>query len=280
MKIGSSTFNLIEKFGSVKHDGKELINSVQLINQLGLDLAELSLDVFYAKPNFLAREVKEALLNLKQEKGLTYSIHLPFSYIDLASLDERIRRDSVESIHEVVNFSKGLDADTYILHVAGSSTAKVFLAKYLSKQVKLNFLKEITDVVDTSISEILRFLPTEKLCVENIPQMPPSFTCRIADKFGVSLCVDIGHLIVQGDEDVFEFIDRFYDKIKIYHLHDVMKLDWGLMDHRALGKGFFDFRRFLNKLNEKQYSGPVILELFSKEDTIISLNAIRDLVDF
>ena len=256
MKIGSSTFNLIEKFDSVKYDGTELINSVELISQLGLHVAELTLDVLYARPNFLAKKVKESLLDLKQQRGLEYSVHLPFSYVDLASLDERIRRASIESIYEVLDFSQDLEVDTFILHVAGGSTTKFFLAKYCSKQTKSNFLKEIEDVVIKSVSEIVEFVSP------------------------VSLCVDIGHVILQGEEDVFEFFDRFYDRIKIFHLHDVANLDWGLMDHRALGKGFFDFRKFLNELNKKEYSGPVILELFSKEDTMTSLDAIRSLVNF
>ena len=280
MQIGSSAFNLIEKFDSVKYDGTELINSVELISQLGLHLAELTFDVFYARPNFLTKEVKESLLDLKQQKGLEYSVHLPFSYVDLASLDKRIRRASIESIYEALDFSQDLEVDTFILHVAGSSTTKFFLAKYCSKQTKSRFMEEIEDVVTESVSEILKFVSPWKLCIENIPQMPPAFTCRIADKFGASLCIDTGHVILQGDEDVFEFTDSVYKKIKIFHLHDVAKLDWGLMDHRALGKGFFDFKKFLNELNKKEYSGPVILELFSKEDTITSLDAIRNLVNF
>ena len=90
------------------------------------------------------------------------------------------------------------------------------------------------------------------------------------DRYGVSICLDVGHLI-RYELDIAELFNRYHLRISIIHLHGVENNQ----DHLSLDrlpKG--DIAPILRIL--KQFGGTVSVEVFSYNDLSASLQFLED----
>jgi sugar phosphate isomerase/epimerase len=137
----------------------------------------------------------------------------------------------------------------------------------------------VIDIERNEIVELISLCNKQDLipCFENMPSEMPKFNRPdefdyIVEKGGF-LTLDVGHAVTCGIDPIV-FIERFGDKVKHVHLQDEFK---GKPDiHYAIGKGELDYVKFLNKLEEIDYKGIVMLELVSEDDVIESLHQLKD----
>jgi len=82
-----------------------------------------------------------------------------------------------------------------------------------------------------------------------------------------------------GPIGLLDALERCLPRLAEIHLHDCpwqgpeRQIMYG-QDHRALGEGDLDVARFIDRLVEAEYDGPIILEL-TVEEAQRSLEAIR-----
>jgi sugar phosphate isomerase/epimerase len=100
----------------------------------------------------------------------------------------------------------------------------------------------------------------------------------LVERYGASICLDVGHLAWQGGGEL-EFLADHGKRVREIHLHDAVMATPGTggqtRDHMALGQGELDYRAFLHELERTSYQGAVILEVNSRSDLEASLNQIR-----
>jgi sugar phosphate isomerase/epimerase len=224
-----------------------------------------------------------SLANLKEEYGHSYTVHLPFWSVELATFNEPVRRGSVKTIVEAIKLAKPLEPEYYVLHSTGSLAADFS---------RLNFSTSIVDAICVamagfsakSVEEILAKseINPQKIAVENV-EFPFEITRQIIDEYNLRICFDTGHLLAKfsGDESVLDFYKTHKDKIVELHLNDGTHKDVeGVSvtdDHLAIGTGDLPVHDFMIELVKDDFNGPMIFEL-TTDEVKQSLQTIRSLV--
>jgi len=247
-----------------------------------ISVAEITAEIQYIIPNSLSEKAVEGLVDLKDELGHAYTVHLPLWSIELATFNEPVRNGCVESIVAMIKKLEPIEPEAWVLHSTGPLAAEFSQLNYPKSSVDLICML-MTGFSATSIEEILSQTEIDpaKIAVENI-QFPFDITRDVIDEYGLSICFDTGHLLSQqsGDESMLEFWKKHRDRIAELHLHDGRASkpeERGWVDHNALGTGDMPVREFLMELVKDDFKGPLIFEL-SSDEVVQSLNHIEQVV--
>ena len=129
-----------------------------------------------------------------------------------------------------------------------------------------------------TLEQICRLVDPRQVCVENLEDALFDLALPLVERFGTSICLDVGHLFWSG-ADPLEFLTNHGTKIREVHLHDAVgpsdETPGGYRDHMALGQGALDYNAFLGTLAASGFDGAIILELNTAQDLESSLERIR-----
>lgn len=280
IRFGTTTLSLIGWLADPTQPGHSQRQRLAAIRRLmqahGLSAVELTLDLPMLYPTVFDAGFYQAVGLLQEELGFTCTAHLPFLWIELASANEAVRRASVDSLRKAVELTRGL-VETYVLHLWGLATAQI--VAHLDQQAEREAIIGVLAIqASRSLAELCETVEPRDICVENLEDSLLGLALALADRHGTSLCLDVGHLVWQG-EDALDFLDQHGERIREVHLHDAAAQPPGSMpsvrDHLALGQGQVDSHAVLKKLEEMGYDGPVILELNSEADLRASLEKLQ-----
>jgi sugar phosphate isomerase/epimerase len=283
-KFGTTTLPLAGWIANPQQPGQSRTQRMQAIRQIvtnhGLDAVELTLDLHAIYPEVFDSRFYQSVAELQQTLGFLCTVHLPFLWIELASLNELIREASIASLRQAIEVTRAVDVHTYVLHLWGFTTMQVLSQLQDSVQREL-----VTGVLmsqaNRSLAALCEMVDPTDLCVENLEDSLFDLAVPIVEEHGTSICLDVGHLALQGGS-ALGFLDRHRDRIREVHLHDaiVPRTDeWHTArDHLALGQGDLDHEALLDKLAEIGYEGPIILELNSEPDLVQSLQRLKSVM--
>ena len=216
-------------------------NTLEFIEDLGLEYAEIVHQYPHDKVDV---ETLESF-NLK------YSVHSPFMDVNIASVQEKSRHNSIEQIKESIDLANKINAEAVVVHPG--------LAPFLANKY---FLDRVYEFADESIKELGEYGKDSGVLttIENMPTFDGMIykdlndLNDLLDSLDMSMTLDIGHANHVGyapDEMIF-------DSIKHIHMHD----NFGDDDaHLAFGEGSIDLKAIVNKLEEKNYDGIYIIEV-------------------
>ncbi|MFW9911193.1 MAG: cobamide remodeling phosphodiesterase CbiR [Candidatus Thorarchaeota archaeon] len=288
MRFGAVAIEFIPAVQKLIADGVpdfSRINLVDIVRDVvaieHIKVIEFTIEMEHMVPGSITPKIISQLVDLKDELGVSYTVHLPIWSIELASFNPFIRSGGVESICHSIKASEPLEPETYVLHASGSLAAE-FLRNNTSEPMRLLVCGYMTEFSMKSVEEIISKteIDPRKLAVENI-EFPFEFTRDIVDEYGTGICFDTGHALTKqsGDESVLEFYRRHRDRIVEVHLNDGIdiKTPGKYEDHLAIGKGELPVRDFLLELRKDDFKGPLIFEL-TTEEIIESLQTIREVV--
>ncbi len=261
-------------------------NEVRTSVEGGYSVIELSLDAKHIIPSSLTPELISRLIELKSELGHSYTIHLPFWSVELATFNEPVRKGSVESAVESIKLTELLEPEAYVLHATGDLAERFSNLPYSPELVRL-ICTLLGGFASTSIEEILSEteIDSRKLAIENY-LFPFDIMRDLIDDLDTSICFDTAHLLTKmsGTESVMEFYNAHKDRISEIHLQDGTYTEYEgatvREDHLTLGHGLWGnsgIREFLLELVKDEFAGPIIFEL-SMDETKESLNLIRKIV--
>lgn len=198
----------------------------------------------------------DELARLAQECKVTYNVHLP-NDVSLTASDPRDRETAVANIQKVLELTKPLHPSSAVLHLPMEDPAK--------KEEEEEDLESWLTRGREGIAEIRDSVANARTIAVETLDYPLERAMSIITEFDLSICMDIGHLLVFG-YDPIAFFERHADRIAILHLHGVQNGK----DHLAL-----------NHLNERQsgmvvdilnqFTGVVSLEVFSYKNLAPSL---------
>lgn len=246
MKIGASTLAGLKD---------KLEDSLEFIESLGLEYAEF----LHQHPN------EYVYSDIFQSYNLKYSIHAPFMDVNIASLQERSRRNSIDQIKTSIDLANEIGAETVVVHPG--------LITFLGR----NFKEEVYSLARQSIVEIgdygreMGVLVT----VENMPNFETMIYQDMVelDEFLTSIdmgmTLDIGHANHVG----YSADEMYFDSIKHIHAHD----NFGDDDsHLPLGEGSIDLKHIINKLERNNYDGIYIIEVNDNDSIKKSYEYIKE----
>ncbi len=222
MKIGTSTLAGLE-------NGLE--NTLEFIENLGLEYAEL----VHQFPS------EHATADLLESYNLKYSIHAPFMDVNIASLQEKSRLNSIEQIKDSINLANEIDAEAVVVHPG--------LASFLANKY---FLDDVYKCARESIKEIGEYSDDLGIMttIENMPAFESMIYQDIHDlndllvSLDMGMTLDIGHAHHVG----YSADEMIFDSIKHIHAHD----NFGDDDsHLAFGEGNIELKHIINTLEKK-----------------------------
>ena len=247
----------------------------------GFNHIEISGDMVLFFPHSLGPAAVEGLAALKQETGLSYSVHLPLWSVEPSTPLGPVRHGSVRALVECVRATLPLEPEVYVLHATGSLAAEFYrmgLPALAEGLVLRQFQAGAAESIRTLLAET--GLAGRRLAVETI-EFPLELTLELAEQFDLSICLDTGHIMAgfSSRSDLFEVLEMVLPRLAEVHLHDAPQWRPGRppgygTDHQALGRGELDHARLLGRLAEAGFDGPVVLEL-TVEEALASLGAIR-----
>jgi sugar phosphate isomerase/epimerase len=219
------------------------------LDEIELLLFESSLD---SLPTM--QQIKELAL-LAEQNDLSYNVHLPID-ISLTDSDPLVRSRAVNIIKIIFDLTCVLAPSTYTLHLPYNDDKTPFNGENL---------KTWQDFAADGIEKlIVTGIKSQIISIETLAY-PFEWLEEIIKAFGLSVCIDIGHLIAYGFgfEKVF---DRHSSNTSIIHLHGIENKK----DHVSLN------RLSLEQMDQiigilKRYYGVVSLEVFSFDNLSTSL---------
>ncbi len=281
MKIGTTNIPLagwvVNPWQPEEARAHRLASMRQLVEGYGLSAVELGMDMGIVYPTVFDAGFYAAVADLQQELGFTCTAHLPFMWLDAASLNEPVRQASVDCLQRAIELAQPVEVTTYVLHLWGNTTIEINTV-LADSPTRPAVLVGLMAQAGRSLAEVCELVVPRDLCVENLEAPSFDVALPLVEKHGVSICLDVGHL-AYGDDNALNFVARHGDRIREVHLHDFMNESAGghthTRDHLALGQGQMDIAAFLHKLDEIGFDGPVILEVNSKADLEASLEQVR-----
>ncbi|MBN2229723.1 MAG: sugar phosphate isomerase/epimerase [Candidatus Thorarchaeota archaeon] len=263
-----------------------VVNPVRDTATSGFSVAEISMDAQYILDSIFTPKAIDQLVDLKDELGLAYTIHLPFWSIELATFNEPVRQGSVKSQVECIRLAERLEPEAYVLHATGALAAEFSTLPYSNNTVRLICML-LSGFSMQSIEEIITQteIKPRRLAIENC-MFPFDVTRDMIDDLDTSICFDTAHLIthMSGNESVMEFYATHKDRIIEIHLQDGIYHEYdgaiAREDHVALGRGIMGdevLREFLLALSADDFDGPIIFEL-TRSEAQESLDKIKHIV--
>ncbi len=228
---------------------------VQNVKMLAPHLDEIELILFESAPGSLPsiHEVKQ-LFSLANEFDLTYNIHLPID-ISLGAPEPSIRHFALETVKQVMDLTATLSPSTYTLHLPYDE------AGFDGEQIK-----RWQDRLNTSIKKLVSAgINGERISIETL-NYPLNWVEEILLDFNLSVCIDVGHLILCGFDPETVF-NKYKKRTPILHLHGVDNHQ----DHLPLDRLTKEDAKTVIKML-KQFEGVVSLEVFSFDYLKASLN--------
>jgi len=217
------------------------------VKMLAPYLDEIELLLFEGNPDSLptSHEINELAL-LAEQFDLTYNVHLPID-ISLTDIDPIARSKSVNIV---------LAPSTYTLHLPCGETETSFDG---------DGLKIWQDFAAAGIEKLIATgIQSRAISIETLTY-PFEWLEEIIKAFKLSVCIDIGHLLVNGF-DAKKVFDKHSSNTSIIHLHGIENK----RDHISLSKlPLEQMDQIVGIL--KRYFGVVSLEVFSFDNLSTSL---------
>jgi sugar phosphate isomerase/epimerase len=279
MRFGTTTIPLAGWLVDPRRPALERENRLQAIRQIvtsyRLESVELTLDFSMLYPQVFNQAYYTAIRDLKQELGFTSTLHLPFLWLDLCSMNEIMREASVKAICKGYEMAEAVEAEACVLHLWGNLTQLILSMR----EDRSEMLALLHRQAGRSLEELSKRIPPDKICVETLEKPSFELFAGLVDLQGLRICLDIGHLYWQ-QEGYVNFLKRYGSLIGEVHLHDARRkrTEAGskVLDHLPLGEGDIDPAAFLKSLEELGYQGPVILENNTREDFEKSLAWLKE----
>ncbi|MBC2578743.1 sugar phosphate isomerase/epimerase [Clostridium sp. DJ247] len=197
-----------------------------------------------------------SILNLKEKYGLKILCHGASNDINICSINEGIRKQSIKEIKKSILLSKRLEAEHITIHPGRKSFASSHFGWY--KEVLLNSLNEITEFsfknsVELSI-ELMEVIPKEFVTT---PEIMNDIIMRL--KHPIKTTLDIAHL---EKEYLFELYLKQLKNINKIHISDRQ----GSKYHVTLGKGDLNCKAMIKEVIKLDL--PLVIEGYDNSDNM------------
>lgn len=283
MRLGSTTLPLAGWLADPAQPSLSRETRLAAIRSLhsghGLSAVELTLDLAFLFPQVFDAGFYSTVGDLQRELDLTCTVHLPFLWVDLSSLNEPVRESSMGCIRQAVQLVAPIRVEAYVVHLWGAATSLVVreLAHAAERAVVLGALKA---QAARSLQETCTFVDAGQVCVENLEDSLFEEMLPVIEDSGASVCLDVGHL-AYSKMDPVAFFGQHRGRIREVHLHDAIRSAAGrvptVRDHLPLGQGQLDYAALLAALSDCGFTGPLIVENNSAADLQQSLARLRAL---
>lgn len=245
-RLGTTSFILpADMLTNVRHLASK-VDDIELLVFESDEMAEL--------PD---EEMTRDLRRIADDEKLTYTVHLPLD-IWLGDFDAAERARSVSKCVRTIEKMKILGPRGWILHCNRRSSGNNHLEPD----------RVWVAAVEDSVEKILKCgVEPRSVCVETLDASFPLLE-PVIEKYGLSICLDIGHLIFYR-LPIDAYLRKYFSKATVIHLHGVIEGK----DHRDIGGVEPSMLTMLNSAMKTDgvTDRIVTIEVFSEKDFETSL---------
>ena len=207
-------------------------------------------------------------LSILKQSGLKFCVHANLIDTNIASLNEGIRKESVNQVKEAIILAKALSAEIVTFHPG----------KYRNYLLE----KDAYEKLFISLEELLPFAKerTIKLALENMEPRGNNLCVKInqIDKVinrypELGLCLDVAHAGMVT-ENFIEYLDVFRDKIIHFHISGVNYLNSHV--EVSLKESRINFSLIINEISG--FECMLRIENRTREKTLESLEFINNII--
>ncbi len=237
--------------------------------ELGFEQVEILSDTLRHTMSEADREeLFSRLADYRREHDISFSLHLPFWWTDIANPDKRVRKGAVETIRRSVDRAEPAEPEQLVLHVFQNMEERARdLVSDIS--VRQTFLKRVMEAASRSIAGITADLEKSRLlCLENLVKTDPDRLLELSRRHDTSLTYDVGHEFIRN-ENIKNYFQQHQRRIASLHIHNIKAGErlpdrpktCQMQDHRPLEQGLIDYEKFLSFLSDQSFSGTLITEV-------------------
>jgi len=223
------------------------------------------LEIVAENNHAIDEETLPEIKDLTSSYNFDYTVHSPFSDINISSLNKSIRKESIRQVKYSIFAVNEIGGKILTFH-PGRHSAATNKSRENTKKILFDSLKEISDYnKDYGVTIALEnmpdtFITTMKVSKEVLEVLENK------QLSGIKHTMDVGHLET-NNVDIGEYIQDLRNYLIHIHLHD----NFGEFDnHLPLGDGNINFPRIFKALKEINYTGRIILEMTKTEDILKS----------
>lgn len=248
-------------FSSLAFYETDLENSLSWAEENNFQLIEIVAENNHTIDEETLPLVKEMLSSYRLE----YTVHCPFSDINISSLNKSIRKESIRQVKYSIYAVNEIGGKLLTFHPGrhSSATSKV---RDGTKKILFESLKEISDYnKDFGVTIALENMPDTFITTMRVSQEVLE-VLENDELSGIKHTMDVGHLET-NNVDIGRYIHDLREYLVHIHLHD----NFGEFDnHLPLGEGNINFPLIFRALKDIGYQGRIILEMTKTEDILKS----------
>lgn len=236
-------------------------NIVPNVKALSPFIDQIELLFFEADPidGLLPEDDIKSLVKIADNTGISYNIHLP---IDISITNFRDKNDKiVQSFAKIIRLTRPLNPATFTLHLP-------FNDKSPDEDKIWRWQKKTCEQI-TKLLEIIG-IEGRKISIETL-DYPFEWAWPVIQKLDLSVCLDIGHLIIHGYDFVSAY-ELYGSRTEIFHIHGA-DADKG-KDHLGLDKLSASHLSSLFEILKK-FTKIVSIEVFSYEKLVSSMDVLK-----
>jgi sugar phosphate isomerase/epimerase len=207
--------------------------------EIGIDAAALD--------RFSSADFGEMAARIR-DRGLTITLHGPFSDMSAGSIDPQIRAVTRHRFEQLLEAARLFSPKTVVCHAGYDWKRYAYLLE--------EWLQNSVDMWRW-LAQRLNLLGC-RLMLENVYENGPEELLPLFENLapqGVGFCLDTGHQAAFGRAPLAAWLDILGRHLGQVHLHD----NHGLRDdHLALGQGTIDFQYLLTRLKDLSDTPPVV----------------------
>lgn len=252
----------------------------ELAEKNNIERIELGFPYPIARVKDFSSKVKKEIKDIVGSFKTT--CHTPM--VNLASLNERKRQENLREMIESIEFSLEKGINQFVIHLAAAEMSKIPFFSWFKRGTadKIN-IELIRKTGEKSFLEIKDYFGKDKLIygLENLTIHEPAF--RDPKEFkhlfskNVGLTLDTVHAVSWGLDPV-ELIEIYKKHLVEVHLTDGVGKG-KIVKHYALGEGKVPLVEVIQRLQEIEFKGPVIIEVESKKDFPKSLKWLKKIAN-
>ncbi|GBC64034.1 sugar phosphate isomerase/epimerase [Desulfonema ishimotonii] len=226
------------------------------VRMLGPFLDEIELLMFEsAWPDSLPSEDEiDSLARLGRELGVTYNVHLPTD-VSLTDPVPEARQQAAEILRTFIDRTAPLNPSACALHLPFDAPSR-----------EPEAVVRWQDQASNGLARLLPEKSSNRLIAVETLDYPFEWAGPVIEAFDLSVCMDIGHLLLYGF-DARALFAEFLPRLSLIHLHGVRDGQ----DHIALDQLSPDHAALVTDLL-RQFDGVVSLEVFAYKHLVPSLS--------
>lgn len=224
-----------------------------------VDEIELVLFESEGQDNFPDEEEIRALKDLSWRQKLYFNIHLPID-IYLGDRSEEVRERGISVLKRVIERTLSLNPSTYSLHLSlrdRNGQDEEDIPSWRKRLIQ-------------SLQKMEAWgIPLKQISIETLGY-PFEWIEDIVRNFGFSICLDLGHILLYG-QDAEQHLTKYLSRTSIIHVHGFQNG----VDH--LGLDYLNDKTVDLLLSHlRHYRGVLSIEVFSLNDLTNSLKVLEE----